>query len=577
MTTTILTALVLSLQAQSAPVPKATSSGIHAQPLAQSADLFDELDLRYHRGEIDVHRLHLLRVTALRFPERLPRDLMALPIARARRSGTRYLAEAFRHVARTGDFGGELHELLQPPDNLTYVIESTAWPISVSYSSTAQASYAQSVLTSAEQAYSVQIEDFGFPLPAIEPGYSPYRFYVESAGQGVAGYTAPYDLDPSVPHASCYSYIVIDPNLGGGVGTTVAHEINHSMQATLDCIELTTFWENTAVFIEALTDPSYQGEMYVFVPYFQATPWRPLDYFASGSGYPYGGVLWLYYLADRLAPEDGGIFAREIWEACMQTGAYDNEPDYFDAIETVAAARGSTVTDIETLYEDFAEARYFVGANDDGLHMTGAADFYSSEPAISRSHSLEDLPVMEGEPPAAERPAPYGSSFVEVDLGGDATRPMTVSMDGDTATRWAARALLLGGGKATESHPLAMNEDRTRGSVLVDPAGFDRLVLVVANLGSPTHDPDDQIWTGASYYYNLEPVRDPPVIRAIYPGAVLRGQQNLHMRLEGEGFVWGDLFRLQFSDPALTIVSVDTLSASSVSFTLTVPGMTMLG
>lgn len=575
MTPTLIIVLFSGLPVQAPPPALSGVAPSLSTPPANG--VFEELERRFQRGAIDAEQLHRLRVTALRFPGRLPADLRALPTTRAPRSGTRYLAEAFRQVVRTGDFGGELHSLLQPPENLAYVIESTEWPLSVSYASGSQATYAQTVLAAAELAYSVQIEEFGFPLPVIEPGYSPYRFYIEDAGQGVAGYTAPYDFDPNVSHASCYTYIVIDPSLGGGVGPTVAHEINHSMQATLDCIEVTTWWENTAVFIESLTDPSYEGEMAAFVPYFQAQPWRALDYFVDGGGYQYGGVLWLYYLADRIAPEDGGVFTREIWEACMQPGATSNEPDYFDAIEAVAAARGSAVTDLETLYADFAEARYFVGANDDGLHMTGAADFGNAEPVISRRHSLAELPVVEGQPPAAERPAPYGTSYVEVDLGGAAQRPLTLSLEGDGASRWAARAILIGGEQPTASHPLVMTEDLQRGSVLVDPAGFDTLLLVVVNLGAATHDPDDELWAGANYYYGIEPVRDPPVVHAVYPAAVLRGQQNLHMRVVGEGFVYGDRFALQFSDPSLTLVSVDTLSDTSVSFTLTVPAMAALG
>ena len=49
----------------------------------------------------------------------------------------------------------------------------------------------------------------------------------------------------------------------------------------------------------------------------------------------------------------------------MQSPGFINEPDYFDAIETVAAAYGADATDMASLYADFAEARYFVGGNDD--------------------------------------------------------------------------------------------------------------------------------------------------------------------------------------------------------------------
>jgi uncharacterized protein (TIGR03382 family) len=541
-----------------------------------AADVFGEIEARYRRGAIDADRYHFYRVAAIRAPEQLPADLRALLGHAVLRSGTGVLVEAMQHVIRTGDWGGDIHRLLQPPPDLTFTLESTQWPIRVSYGAANQAGYAQAILDAADLSWTVQIGDFGFYQPVMEPGFEPYRFYVEDAGQGTAVYTAPYETNPATSYASCFSYIVIDPNLGSDVGPTVAHEANHSMQLSMDCIEQRTFLENTAVFIEGLTHPDFFASTLWFIPYFQAQPWRALDYFESGSGYPYGGVLWLHYLADKLAVADAGIFARELWEASMQDSDFINEPDYFDAIETVAAAYGADATSMESLYADFAEARYFVGSQDDGQHITGA-DVFDAEPAVGLRHSVEDLPVVERQPPSEQRPATFGTNYVRVDVTADWSWPVSVRFDGDDTSRWAVRVVLWGEGLTTVSETMTLDPVTRTGAVTVNPAGYDEILMVVANLGDESYDPDDSGYPLASYYYSLEPVLDPAVVTAIVPAAVKRGQQNLHMRLIGENFVYGPEFEVRFNDPMLQVVSIDSFSSSQVMFTLTVPAGASLG
>ncbi|MFH2005074.1 MAG: DUF6055 domain-containing protein [bacterium] len=542
-------------------------------------NVLQEIEARYQRGDIDLDRYHYLRVAAVRRPARLPADLQLLIDRPLARSTTSVLVEGFQHVIRTGDYGGPIHELLQPPADLAYSIESTQWPIRVSYASTGQASYAQTVLAAAELSYNVQISDFGFYQPVIEPGYSPYRFYIEDAGQGVAGYTSPYDTNPGTSYTTCFTYIVIGPNLPGGPSSTVAHEISHSMQASMDCLEPTAFWEHTATYIEGITNPAWFAETLWFVPYFQAAPWRPLDYFASGAGYPYGGMLWLYYLVDTFAPTEGGVLVRELWEASMQSDWNVNEPDFYDAVGTVLSARGFESGDLDSVYPDFAEARYFVSSNDDGAHMAGASDFVDAEPMVSERHWVGELPVVEQQPVTAELPAPYGTSYVAVDLEPDSTRPLTFGFDGNGDTRWAVRVLLRGDGMPTVSQTMNLDPDTWFGSTVVDPTGYDEALLVVVNLGDADYDPDpdSRAWTPSGYYYSIEPILDPPVVTAVLPGAVFRGQQALQMRLVGENFVYSADFDIQFDDPLLEVVSIDSVRPTEVLFTMTVPGTAELG
>ncbi len=539
--------------------------------------VFQAIDARYERGEITLEQRHLYRVEAIRRPSALPASLTGYSGVASVRSGTRYLAQAFQFVAKTGDWGSPLHELLQPPDDLSYTLESTTHPIRVSYSSASQASYAQEILDAADLAWSVQIGDYGFPQPAIESGYSPFRYYVQDAGQGVAGYTSPYDLDPNADHPSCYTYIVIDPNLGNQVDSTVAHESNHAMQATLDCIENTTFWENTSTYIEGTTQPSYLADTYWFIPYFQAEPWQALNYFDNGGGYQYGGVLWLFYLTNRIAPDDGPVFVREVWEACMQSSSTENEPDYFDAIEAVAADRGADVSDMQTLYADFAEMRYFIGEDDDGAHLPNAADYQGAEVEISAQHDYGDLPVVDRQPPSTEKPSPFGTTYIRLNLTTGTMRPVIVSIDGRDTTQWTARVILTGNGETPKIVPIHVDPDFGQGSTVVDPTGYADLVLAVSNLGPEDYDPDDSSTAGVDFYYSLEPVKDPPVLTAVYPGAVLRGQQNLRLRLVGENFSYGTNFEVQFSDPAIQVISLDALTDTEALLTITVPGSAEIG
>ncbi|MFH2009404.1 MAG: DUF6055 domain-containing protein [bacterium] len=545
---------------------------------APSRTVFQEIDARYQRGEIDLGTRHLYRVAAIRRPELLPGDLRALQGRATVRSGTRFLVEGFQHVARTGDFGGAVHDLLQPPADYAYVLESTLWPIRISYQSPEGQPYAQAVLDAADLSYNVQIGDFGFYQPVVEPGYEPYRFYIGETGSGVAGYTAPYDENPATDWADCFTYIFINPGLGmDGVGSTVAHEINHSMQAAMDCYEVTTFWENTATYIEGQTLPDWLGQTYWLIPSFQSRPWRALDYFEQGSGYQYGGVLWLYYLVDALAPDDGPVFVREIWEASMQSGWYANEPDYYDATEEVLASRGIASASMEELYTDFAEARYFVSSNDDGQHITGASGFWNAEPALAGHHTAADLPVINGEPLGERRPAPYGTNFIRVELQPGSSRPLEVAFNGQDTTRWAVRAVLVGEGLTTESATLALDESTWDASLVVQPDGHDQLLLVIANLGEEDYDPDDKAWPLGGYVYSIVPVIDAPTVTAIYPAAVTRGNQNLRMRMTGENFVYGPEFEIRFYDPLIEVVSIDSLTDTEVMFSITIPASASLG
>lgn len=561
------------------------SAGVSGGPGATAPTVLSALERMRDQGALSAERYYLYRVAAVRAPSRLPPALRGLPVGLGRAgaagsagpSATQVLVDAFQWVARNGAWGSDVHALLEPPPDDAYVISSSRRPVQVSYPDPGQRAYAEMVLSAAENAFDVEVDQWGFYPPNIEPGFEPYRMYIGETGQGVAGYTSPYDTNDTVGWASCYTYIVINPNLGDTAPTTVAHEFNHALQATMDCAEVTTYWENTSTYIESYVYPEYEAYQWAMMQYFQATPWKALDYFDNGGGYQYGGVLWNYYLAHRMAPEgDGPVLVREIWEACMQTG-WDNEPDYQDAAEIVAGNRGLDATSIEALYTDFAEARYFVSSDDDGQHIERAGEFWHAELAPVARYDASVLPVRDVAPPPSEEPEPLGSNHIVVTVPSNWTRPIRVHLTLAQGTRWGARVVLAKEGRTTRSEEVPIDDQRGVGELTVQPEPGSTLLLVVANLGVEGYDPDQKRWPTSSYRYTIEPVVDPPVISGIYPGAVVRGQQGVRVRLTGSGFVYGDDFEVRFTDPQIEVAAVERVTDAEVIFQVIVPASTNLG
>ena len=126
----------------------------------------------------------------------------------------------------------------------------------------------------------------------------------------------------------------------------------------------------------------------------------------------------------------------------MQDG-YDNEPDYFDAINTLTAGQGGIVE----VTKAFSEARYFVGDYDDGAHLEGASTWFGSEPMLTATWSTGSLPVRDqGAASTEELPQPNGCNYVKLDVTSRAHSSLRFSFAGKPAypgtcacSGWAAR------------------------------------------------------------------------------------------------------------------------------------------
>lgn len=539
------------------------------------AGALEEIEARHARGEMDTATYHRLRVLAIRAPERLPPDLPTLAQATPRRSGTPILVEAFQWLFREGDSDDPLHTLLAPPGDLAYSLDSAVYPFRVLFDGEDAGAAAQ-VLEAAEESWRLQVDEWGWRPPLYEPALGPYRIYIGPTGSGVAGYAVPYGRNPDTPHTDCFTYVFISPHLGSYAPATVAHELNHAMQAATDCDEVIAYWENTAVYMEAATFPHLAQQSLYNMYAFQAVPWRSLDHFEYGQGYQYGGALWNYFLVDAFdSPATGPMMLRDIWEASMQEDLY-NSVTYFDGIDDVLAQRVSDASPLESAFMDFCEARYFVGSRDDGAHIEGASRWWFAELVITERHTVFEMPLEDVSPPSTSQPAPFGSNHIRMDLPSGYKVPIAFRFQGLGDNRWAARVVAIGG-SATTHVDLDIDPSTSWGEVVVPTEGLKELLLVVANLGPEGYSPGKSRRDGGDYLYSILPQIPAPIILAADPSTIEAGQQHVPLILIGQDIVWGRGFQVRFEDPSIQLVSVSGVTDTEILLRVTVPKSTAPG
>ncbi len=534
------------------------------------------IDDAYASGAITQGQRLLYRVTAVKAPHLLPVRFAGdtksgQPSAR---SHFRVMLQAFRSLDRVEPaVRGQLRNLLLPPPDLTYSIDSTAlYPIRVSYALPAQAAQAQRVLEVAEIAYQTQVLDWGFWAPPIEPAAGLYRFYVEDAG-GAAGYTAPYlDVDVT-PHSDAYTYIVIDPSLDDVyLDTTVVHEFNHACQIAMDYNERVAFMENTASYVEAEIFP--EGWMYTVAtfPYFQSQPWRPLEYKATPSDiYEYGGALWVHFLATLYGNSDPR-WVRQIWEGSVQEGPL-NEPDYFDVLDEMLQAHGGLSEAVKT----FSEYRYFIGNDDDGQHLPGAGQWWDSEVWKTATLSTLQLPVRDAKPADhSTRPKPNGCNYIVLDVDSALDWPLRFAFRGEHSLQWYVHVLQVAAGQTTRSTALTVDASGM-GQLSLDVNALDEAVLVVCQLGGEGYDPDQQLWTDGEYFYSIEYDIPAPTVTGVTPDRVAQGAHGMSLSIHGTGFVLHPELTVSLSGERVAVTFEELVSAEELRVSVTVAPNAELG
>jgi hypothetical protein len=301
---------------------------------------------------------------------------------------------------------------------------------------------AAEVLELLETAWAVEVDQLGFsPPPPDDGACGPDAGFDVFLWRGLqVSYVDAFADVEATPHDDQLVYMALDPwgPYGGELlDVTVAHELNHALQAADDWYDAEIVYEMTAVFVEDLVFDDDDGYLEQLID-FQASPdWsldRNDDY---ATWYMYGAALYLRYLRDRHFAGSGAFAAR------MWSGLRGADVDFEDALDDLLP-----VTFLDSAVE-FAAWRWFTGARDDGAHFEEGASF----PEVATVATLDALP--------ADVPVEVmalGSAYVSIPAGG--VEPSQISLEGAAAgVEWVTQVIDGGRAVVITALPLPENAD----------------------------------------------------------------------------------------------------------------------
>jgi len=403
----------------------------------------------------------------------------------------------------------------EPPGE---VEQSATYPIRVFYDASL-VDFVPQVMSDTEDAWQTVIVDQGLVPPlhmvgdVAEVGFD---VVLDISISGLAQYEIA-GVDATTPATDCAVLNTFNP-MGAAtldyIRMTVELLVARSSLRAVDCIEpVKPAYDMFGVAFGVLS----MGDLNPYwlsseLPSFQALPWNSLDYAGGSSAteifYPYGSALFTLFI-DEAYGEGDGSFIVETWNGTAQDGTIEsfsglsctadveNEPDYLDAIGSQLESVGAS---FDEAMVEFAQWRYFIGADDDGAHFANAASWAGGEVALDTVLTVDDLPVdgQTCENPVAE----LGTGYIEVDLEGLGApeEPLEVSFEAVTeGSSWSAVAYFIPseGGEAT-IQPLAFTDADHGSLMLPELASYAVMILAVVNLGDGDHDGDAMDWSTAN-------------------------------------------------------------------------------
>jgi len=466
--------------------------------LNESNTVFQEIELLVKNNKINQDQAALYKVQALLTPEKLPDYLKDYAIERPF-CGTLDLLDIYKQKEiMDPKIYNKIEGLILPSFPAETILDSELYPIRLHYSDGSSSEYVNAILSYAEQSYKVEIDDIGFiaPPPDGNSGGSDfYDIYFQDLPSGLGGYTYPIGIYRDVEWFSYTSSCVINSNLpiGDSLKGTIAHELNHSCQFSMDGAESLNIMEATATYIMNVVFPEINTNI-GFLRYFQREPYRSIDYTSRNNVYVYGAFLFPRFLSEYYDANNPD-FVLKIWEGTMQSG-YTNEPDFLDAIQDLVYERKEHYFD--DTFREFAKWRYFTGPNDDGKHFVDGEKYGSNSLVkIDRTFNSSALPLDAWSP--SINPSEYGSTYVDFNLN-DTFGGLYLEFRGDKDKKWSADMILFPNGSVeTEYSEVVIKGDSLGNFLLNDLQGYEKVVLVISNLSDGDHDPDFNDWEGSNF------------------------------------------------------------------------------
>ncbi|MBI5502921.1 MAG: hypothetical protein HY907_21935 [Deltaproteobacteria bacterium] len=360
---------------------------------------------------------------------------------------------------------------------------SSRLPLLVHYRDASETAMADEVLSRLEEYWDVEVHTLGFepPLPdgaRCGPDDS-FDVFLWRGYEG--GDVESLGDEPSTSWDDTPAYLTLDPwgPYGGEhLDSTLAHELNHALQAVHDWNETPIFFEMTAQFIEEVVVPDDDAwKEYLFD--YQAHPDWAFDFDDDYETYYFYGAG-LYFLYLRQAVFDGdAAFLSALWRACRNPPG-TNEPDFEDALDVVLAPHGRTF--LESLVE-FTRWRWYTAGRDDGRHFPDGASF-PAEAMVPVERRLAASPQTVFVEPG---PMMLGAVFLELAREADAPGSLAVDLKAGPGVRWSVQAVP---GLAPDSDGDLL--DVSAGPAILRFGALPSRTLVVLALPTGPDDPDDR-------------------------------------------------------------------------------------
>ena len=468
----------------------------------------------------------------------------------------------------------------EPPQGTAYV-ESAKVAARVYYDAPYKAT-AEAAVTAIEKLWSIQIDTMGFSVPLrlrggkVESGFDVY-FTDNLPPQALYTFNVMGD-NPDTPQSDC-------PILGlargayittpDGIEDAMGHILSHASLQADECLEpQLPAYDMFTIAVQQLGQTATYKWKEKLLPGFQSFPAYPLDAVGMRTDYAdvyysFGSALFPIFLDERYGDGDGKLLVT-IWRAGMQDGhvtswngekrAGDvaNDPDFFQAIDTVLKGRGSS---FDQAFRELCVWRYLVGENDDGAHFRDGAQWTGAEVWLEGDYEVADLPLDQVQP--QYKLGPYGAAYVALDTAGLAAGDrlvFNVTPKSTAQTRWSADVICQREGAAATVSPLELGGGGPGSVELKQAAECSRAVLVVANEADGSYRPAMDIgqWMLVhDFRYSIKRVAG-PAVTACQPGALAAGASHVPLELRGSGFVAG-------GELAVTLGAGVTVHAAKVS------------
>jgi hypothetical protein len=232
--------------------------------------------------------------------------------------------------------------------------------------------FADSVAKIFDEVYEIEINQFGYPVPAkdgIRGGGTEYDVYIENLGEGSYGYTNTY-MDTVINDRQYPAYMIIDNDFGSGfytkgldgVRVTAAHEFHHVIEVSTSGVWDSDFYfyEMSATSMESTVYPDIRDYIQYIKTYFDRTDFWTLFLQHPQSGYE--RAIFTKFLMEKF----GVGIMNSIW---TEVKTYRPIP----ALQNVLASYSTT---LQNEFSEFGIWNIYTGARaDSGKYFVDAKYF----------------------------------------------------------------------------------------------------------------------------------------------------------------------------------------------------------